>query len=121
VGVLSLVGLFFADPIVGLFAESTRVVEVGAFALRAASVGSLFLPLSVPVNMLYQSIRKAGVASFLSLLRSGLAMIPALLIGSYFLGLTGIQIAQPLADALTGLISIPFILHFLYKTPNTEQ
>lgn len=120
VGVLSLFGLFWAEPIVRLFQKSERVVEIGSFALRAASIGSLFLPLSVPVNMLYQSIRQAGVASFLSLLRSGMLLIPALLIGSYFWGLTGIQIAQPLADALTGLISIPFILHFLYRTPNKK-
>ena len=120
VGVLSLFGLFWAEPIVRLFQKSERVVEIGSFALRAASIGSLFLPLSMPVNMLYQSIRQAGVASFLSLLRSGMLLIPALLIGSYFWGLTGIQIAQPLADALTGLISIPFILHFLYRTPNKK-
>lgn len=120
VGVLSLFGLFWAEPIVRLFQKSERVVEIGSFALWAASIGSLFLPLSVPVNMLYQSIRQAGVASFLSLLRSGMLLIPALLIGSYFWGLTGIQIAQPLADALTGLISIPFILHFLYRTPNKK-
>ena len=117
---LSLFGLFWAEPIVRLFQKSERVVEIGSFALRAASIGSLFLPVSVPVNMRYQSIRQAGVASFLSLLRSGMLLIPALLIGSYFWGLTGIQIAQPLADALTGLISIPFILHFLYRTPNKK-
>ena len=119
VSVLALLGFVWAEPIVRLFQPSDEVVKIGAFALRASSVGLLFLPLSVPVNMLYQSIRQAGIASFLSLLRSGMTFIPALLIGSYFWGLTGIQIAQPLADVLTGLICVPFILHFLHKTPNT--
>ena len=48
-------------------------------------------------------------------------LIPALLLGSTFGGLTGLRLAQPIADTLTGLISIPFILHFLYATPNTDK
>jgi hypothetical protein len=70
--------------------------------------------------MLYQSIRKAGVASFLSILRSGAALIPTLLIGVHFLKLDGILMAQPIADGITGLICIPFILHFLRNTPDGE-
>lgn len=121
VGPMAVGGLCFAEPIVRVFQKSEEVVRIGGFALRAASVGMLFLPLSVPVNMLYQSIRQAGVASFLSLLRSGILLIPALLLGSTFGGLTGLRLAQPIADTLTGLISIPFILHFLYATPNTDK
>ena len=40
---------------------------------------------------------------------------------AYFLDLLGIQIAQPVADILTSLISIPFMIYFLYKTPNTKE
>ena len=94
------------------------MVKIGSVALRAASVGLLFLPLSVPVSMLYQSIRKAGVATLLSLMRSGVILIPVLIIGVRFGGLFGIQIAQPLTDVLTGLISLPFMLWFLRKTPD---
>ena len=81
--------------------------------MRYATVGILFLPLSVPINMLYQSIRRAGVASFLSILRSGAALIPTLLITVNLWGLTGIQISQPISDVITGLICIPFVIHFL--------
>ena len=37
------------------------------------------------------------------------------------LGLQGIQLAQPAADVLTGLISLPFMLYFLKATPNDED
>ena len=121
IGVLSLISFIFAEDIVYLFQKSPDAVRIGTPALRFATVGLLFMPLSVPVNMLYQSIRKAGVASFLSVLRSGLALIPTLLLGVYLWGLLGIQMAQPLADCITGLISIPFILYFLRKTPNDEE
>ncbi|MBP1544158.1 MAG: MATE family efflux transporter [Oscillospiraceae bacterium] len=111
--IMSLPGLLVPDFIVSLFQQDQKVRDIGGFALRCSAVGVLFLPLSIPVNMLYQSIRKAAVSSFLSLMRSGLMLIPALLITTYFWGLTGIQISQPLADIGTGLVSIPFIIHFL--------
>ena len=113
VTILAVFTLLRAEWIISLFQKEPRVIEVGALALRYAAGGLLFMPLTIPINMLYQSIRKAGVASFLSTLRSGALLIPALLIGVPLFGLLGIQIAQPLADCLTGLISIPFILHFL--------
>lgn len=120
VGIMAAVTLIFAEDIVRLFQESHRVIEIGAEALRYAAVGLCFMPLSIPVNMLYQSIRKAGIASFLSCLRSGALLIPALLIGVPLLGLTGIQIAQPLSDVITGLISVPFIFLFLLKKPKEQ-
>ncbi len=118
VGSLAFAGYVFAEEIVYLFQKSPQVNKIGAYALRLATLGTLFLPLSVPVNMLYQSIRKAGICSFLSMLRSGLALIPVLIIASRSFGLKGIQASQPIADMLTGLISIPFIVWYLKKTPN---
>ncbi len=119
--IMSLPGIIFPEFIVSLFQKSPDVIEIGGFALRAASIGVLFLPLSIPVNMLYQSIRKAAVSSVISMLRSGLMLIPTLVITTTLWGLTGIQISQPVADILTGLTCIPFILHFLYKTPSTDE
>jgi hypothetical protein len=54
------------------------------------------------------------------MLRSGLAFIPVLLLTTHLWGMVGIQISQPLADMLTGLISVPFIIHYLYKTPGED-
>lgn len=113
--VIAVPGFFMAEQVVYLFQKSDAVIGIGAFALRCACIGTLFLPISVPVNMLYQSIRKVGTSSFLSLLRSGLMLIPTLLITTHFLGLRGIQISQPLADMATGLVCVPFIVHFLGK------
>jgi putative MATE family efflux protein len=118
---IATIGFILAPEIVYLFQKSEKVIEIGTFALRAASIGALFLPVSVAANMLYQSIRKAGVASFLALLRSGLALIPTLLILSNSYGIIGIQISQPISDAISCLISLPFFILFLIKTPNTEK
>ena len=120
IGCLALPSFFLAEHIVSMFQKSPEVIQIGTYALRWACVGVAFLALSVPVNMLYQSIRRPEISSVLSMLRSGLAFIPVLLLTTHLWGLTGIQISQPLADMLTGLISIPFILHYLIKTPGED-
>jgi putative MATE family efflux protein len=112
---LALPGFIFAEQVVYLFQKSPAVIEIGILALRCSCVGVTFLALSVPINMLYQSTRQAALSSFLSILRSGLTFIPILLITTKFWGLSGIQISQPLADVLTGLISIPFVVNFMRK------
>ena len=112
---LALPGFVFAEQIVYMFQKSPAVVEIGTLALRCSCVGVTFLALSVPINMLYQSTRQAAMSSFLSVLRNGLTFIPILIITTRLWGLNGIQISQPLADVLTGLISIPFIVAFMRK------
>ncbi len=120
VGILALLGIVFSGQIVRIFQKSPDVVSIGTEAIKYSSAGLIFFPLSVPVNMLYQSIRRPGVSSVLSLMRSGLIFIPLIFIMSHFFLLRGILLSQPLADAATGLISIPFILKFLHTTPDDD-
>lgn len=121
VGLLALFGLLLPSKMMSLFQKNPEVINIGKFAMIAASIGVIFLPISVTTNMLYQSIRKSTIASILALLRSGLILIPILFLLEALLGLKGIQAAQPTADILTSLISIPFMIHFLYKTPNSIE
>jgi amino acid transporter len=115
IGGASTVSIFLAPQIVAIFQKAPDVIAVGTPALRNYAIGMIFMAFSVPVNMLYQSIQKPTISSILSLIRSGMVTIPILLFAVPFLGLLGIQIAQPAADLIAGLISIPFIIHFLRK------
>ena len=115
VACLAIPSIIFAEEIVYAFQKSPAVMEVGVLPLRAACVGAMFLPLSIPVNMLYQSTRQVKISTFLSMLRNGITFIPTLLITSHFWGLLGVQISQPLADMMTGLIAIPFVISFMRK------
>lgn len=116
IGAMSTVSIIFAEPIITIFQKHPDVISIGAKALRFTAVGMMFMPFSVPVNMLYQSIQQPTISSVLSLIRSGMVTIPLLLFGVPLLGLLGIQLAQPIADVIAGLISIPFIIHFIRKT-----
>jgi Na+-driven multidrug efflux pump len=118
IGIISLISIIWSEQIMTLFQKKQEVVAVGKVALRYATIGMMFMPFSVPVNMLYQSIQKPTISSILSLIRSGAVTIPILLITVPLINLTGVQIAQPTADIIAGLISIPFIIHFLRYHPN---
>lgn len=115
VACLAIPSIFLAEHIVYAFQKSPAVMEVGVLALRAACVGALFLPFSIPVNMLYQSTRQVKLSTFLSMMRNGLMFMPTLLITTHFWGILGVQISQPLADMLTGLVGLPFAVSFLRK------
>lgn len=115
VGTMSVLSMLFAEQIISVFQRQEDVIRIGSTALRYTSFGMIFMAFSVPVNMLYQSIQQPTISSILSMIRSGAITIPLLLIGVPILGLTGIQIAQPTADVIAGLLSIPFIMRFLQK------
>ena len=115
IGGLSVVSMFVAEPIISIFQKNEDVIAIGSVALRFASFGMIFAAFSVPVSMLYQSIQQPTISSVLSLIRSGAITLPMLLILVPLLGLPGVQIAQPTADVIAGLLSIPFIIRFLRK------
>lgn len=121
VAVICVPVFILSDKVIWLFQKSQAVIDIGAPALRYASIGLLFIPLFTPVNMLFQSIRKAWTASLLSLLRNGLTFIPILILTTSVWGLLGIQISQPIADVLTSAISVPFLILFLKRTPNVDE
>lgn len=113
IGGMSILSMIFAEPIISIFQKHEEVIRIGAAALRYTAFGMIFMSFSTPVNMLYQSIQQPTISSVLSLIRSGGVTIPMLLIAVPLLGLTGIQTAQPTADVVAGLLSIPFIIRFL--------
>ena len=120
-GALAVVGFLFPAPIVGIFRDDPAVIEIGAKALRFQCIAVVLQPFSVTSNMMFQSIGRSKEASFLALLRSGLYYIPALLVLPLFLGLTGIQSAQMVADMLTTLTCIPFVVKFMQTTPARDE
>ena len=60
-------------------------------------------------NMMSQSIGYGFRATLLAISRQGLFLIPVLLIAAHFLGLFGIQLAQPIADIGTLVLTLVII------------
>ena len=117
-GAAAVAGIVYSPHLVGFFRSDPEVIAIGTFALQAQLVALFFLPLSVCANMMFQSIGKNVIATFLSSLRSGLFFLPAIVILPRFLGLYGIQIAQTVADILAFAVSVPFSVWFMGKLQN---
>ena len=104
----AVIGFAFAPALVEIFRKGDADVRaIGAVALRAQC---LTFPLSAWItlcNMMMQTIGKSVRASFLAMARQGLFFIPAVLILPRFMGLSGLQISQPVADVVTFLVAIP--------------
>ncbi len=99
--VLSVLAFLAAEPIITAFrADDPDVIRIGTAALRFHLTTLPLWGFIVMSNMFTQSIGYGVRATIISIARQGLFLIPALLILPPIWGLTGIQIAQPVADVL---------------------
>lgn len=112
VTVLSAGCFLLAPQIIQLFRDEAEVVETGTDALRIMCVALVFLPTVMTANMTFQSIGKSGRALFLACTQNGLFFIPLILILPEIIGITGIELAQPVGYVLAAAVALPFILFF---------
>ena len=115
--IFALLLFFFARHTVQLFQKAQEVVQVGTKAIRFYALSLPFLPLSVVTNMLLQVTGKNKESLFLSSCRQGIFFLPLIFILPRFFGITGLELSQPLANLLSGLIAIPFLIQagFTYQ------
>lgn len=96
----------FAGRIIQQLRDDTEVIKIGIRALRLMCISQWFIPLTMMVEMGFQSIGEKLLASFGSSLRSGLLFIPSLLILAHTRGLAGVQEAQPVSMILTFFVGL---------------
>lgn len=121
--VLSAISFIFARPIITVFRrDDLDVIRIGALALR---LQLLTLPLwgfIVITNMFTQSIGYGVRATIIASARQGIFLIPALLILPRFFGLLGLQMAAPVSDAASFVLSLVVVLDILrnFGTPHDK-
>ncbi len=118
--VLSIISFINAHTFVSVFRDDPKVISIGTHALRWSSISLILMPITMYGNMLFQSIGKGKIASFLAALRSGLSLIPCILIMNYLFGLTGLEKAQSISEILSAFISLPFIISLLKNLPKDD-
>jgi putative MATE family efflux protein len=95
----------FPGEIVRLFNnENEELFNIGVKGLR---IFTLMLPVvgyQVIVSSYFQSIGKAGIAMFLTLLRQVIVLTPLLFILPKFFDLTGVWMASPISDLISACI-----------------
>ena len=112
-----LVGLCWVngDALVRLFRDDPAVTAVALPAFHYQCLAMLLHPIIVVANMTFQSVGASGRATFLACCRQGVFFIPLILILPRTHGLFGVEICQPIADVLTFLVSLPFLIAFLQQ------
>lgn len=115
-------GIFaFAPDIMKIFrAEDIAVIEIGSMAMRAQAIAMPLMATTIVANCLLQSVGKSIPATILSCCRQGLFFIPLIVILPKLFELTGIEYSQAISDALTFLVSVPFLIWF-FRNLKKEQ
>ena len=119
--VLNVVCWCNSETLIHLFRDDPEVLAVALPAFRYQCLAMFLQPVIVVANMMFQSIGKSGRATFLACCRQGVCFIPLILALPHLLGLPGIEMCQPIADVLTFVISVPFLLPFLHKLNQLEE
>jgi len=104
--IMGIIMFAVSTPLMRLFRkEDADVIRIGALALK---MQCCLLPLQAFVimgNMLAQSIGYSFRATITAISKQGLFFIPAILILPKLFGVTGLQLAQPVADGLTFILT----------------
>ncbi len=110
----------FATPLITLFRDDAAVIAIAVPAFRYQCLASLILPTSTGASFLFQSVGKSKPATFLACCRQGICYMPLIFLLPQFLGITGIQLAQPLADLFTFCFACSLLIPFLRQLKEME-
>ncbi len=118
----SVLGIVFAGEIIARFRrDDPDVIRIGALALRMQCLVMPLIGWAILHNMMLQTIGRAGPATLLAMARQGLFLLPALFILKPWLGVLGIQLAQPIADFATVILAAPLGLNALRDMAAREK
>jgi putative MATE family efflux protein len=110
---VAIIGFIGAKMFMGWFIDDNQVIQIGVAAFRAQCIAMPLVALGAICNMSLQVVGKTWQGTFLSAARQGFFFLPLIYILPKYLGLTGVEITQAIADVLTFLLSIPFAILFL--------
>ncbi len=109
--VVSVPLLILSPQVIAVFRNDPNVIDIGRAALRAQSAVLVTHGVVTCANMLLQAIGKPFSATVLACARQGILFLPLLFLLPNAFGIESLIYVQPLADALTLLFAIPFIVY----------
>lgn len=117
------VALFiFAPRVIGLFrADDADVIRIGTLALRFQCVTLPFMSWVILSLMMLQTTGQSAKATLLAIARQGLFLLPILFILVPAIGLLGLQLSQPLADAATFILALPLEISMLREMQKNNE
>lgn len=105
--VFGFVAAVFPTQIISLFTkDDAEMVRIGAISLRANGLSFLLFGFYTVYSFLFLVMGKAAAGCFLGACRQGICFVPVILILPAIWGLNGVLYAQPIADAISALITV---------------
>lgn len=99
----------FARTVTSWFSNDPYVLEVAVRAIHFQCLSIPFMGFANIASMLFQNINKYKEAFITAIGRDGIFFFPAILFFPKILGLTGVMIAQPVADICTFFLALPLL------------
>ena len=119
--VLGVSAFLNAESLIRFFRDDPEVILIGTTALRWQSAVLFLMPVTLYGNMLFQSIGQSKTALWLACLRSGVVLIPVLLILTGIFGLTGLESSRAVSDVIASLITVPYLVRFFRQLPEDSR
>ncbi len=115
--VLGIVAFINAEAFVTFFRDDPEVIAIGTVALRWQAMTLFLMPVTLYGNMLFQSIGQSRIAFWLACLRSGVVLIPVLIIMTRLFGLAGLERSRAVADIISSAMTVPYLIRFFRELP----
>ncbi len=90
--------------------KDTQLISLASRALFYSFIALPVVGVQVVASNYFQAMGKAKIATFLTLSRQLIFLIPCMLILPRFLGINGIFMSQPIADVLSSVITVGVFL-----------
>ncbi len=105
---ISLVYLFLARPIIGLFTDVTPVIENGALCLQVVATGYVFYAYGMVVTQAFNGAGDTRTPTRINLVAFWLFQLPFAYLGSIYLdwGVSGVYLAILLAEVLLSFMAV---------------
>jgi Na+-driven multidrug efflux pump len=112
---------FFTREIASVFTDSQVVIDDTSVALKLVFLAVPIIAIQMIGAAYYQAIGKPMPALILTSLRTGIILIPLILILPSYYGITGVWISFPIADILSTIITAFFLWKAMGKLKTTES
>lgn len=115
--------LLFAVPIASLFngENNAELQKTAVNGIRIYFFGLLFAGLNILMSNYFASVKKAFPAMLVSLLKGFILIIPTAMVLSETIGIEGVWMSYPCAEAVTALTAAVLFLRFGYLKLKTDK
>lgn len=117
---LSVVLWIFAPQVIDIFINDIEVINIGATTLKFHTLFLWVNGFMILATQMMQTIQMAKQSSILSMMRMGLILIPTVVILPKFVGILGVQLAQPIADIISLLFTAIVTKQLMEKLKKDE-